>query len=489
MQELISIRFRLRGLEPFARCLTILLTLFASAALAAELPELGPASTLSGTPTAARFLGAAHRSGSEVFGGVFQTHEAIDVSAEIRPEPGQLGSAAEIYVIAEFNGQYFMRDGGGSYLPWDLQLGTLQAAATPQSLSASEALVILSRASLGAFDLSAVEMNFYFAYSLLAAPDELYYSGSPLTLSISDYDPQRLTAQAATGIEETVYDSARERDIPTLIYPAADADESPVILFSHGLGGTRYSALYLAEHWSARGFTVVSMQHAGSDEAIFDVPPSQVLASFTAAASLENSLARIADVSAVLDQLELWNADPQHLLYQGLDLSRVGMSGHSFGAVTTQAVSGQRLFTTASETRDPRIRAAMPLSPSVPSVGSAEAAFAEIDIPWLLMTGTDDGAPVEGVGSDVEGRLAVFPALPEGEFYELVLFEGEHHAFTDREISASQNARNPAHHPIIQALSTAFWDATLRGDQTALRWLRGEGALSVLEPGDSWQFK
>ncbi len=231
------------------------------------------------------------------------------------------------------------------------------------------------------------------------------------------------------------------------------------------------------------------MQHAGSDEAIFNVPASQILESFISAASLENSAARIEDVSAVLDQLEIWNTDPQHALYQKLDLNRVGMSGHSFGALTTQAVSGQTLLTTASSTRDQRIKAAAALSPSLPSFGDLEAAFASVDIPWLLMTGTKDDAPVDGVGSSVDGRLAVFQVLPEGDFYELVLFAGEHHAFTDRELNSIQNPRNPAHHPVIKALSTAFWDAVLLRDMSSLTWLRGEGADAVLETGDTWQYK
>lgn len=466
--------------------LCVLQLILAGAAAAAELPELGSPATVSGALTSARFFGGASRTGASGFGESFQSHEAIDVAAEIRPEASQLGTSGEIYVLAELQGQYFMRSSNGAYLPWDLQLNTLQPARTAQALSATESISILSGASLGMFDLAGAQMNFYLAYS---AAGETYFSGQPLNVSISDYDPQRLTATNSASIDDAVYDASRERNIPTLIYPAADSVSSPVILFSHGLGGTRFSAIYLAEQWSARGYTVVSMQHAGSDEGIFDVPPSQVLAAFTAAASLENSIARIEDVSAVLDQLEIWNADPQHALYQSLNLDAVGMSGHSFGAVTTQAVSGQTLFTTSMATRDPRIKAAMPLSPSVPSVGSAEIAFASVDIPWLLMTGTNDGAPVEGVGSDVEGRLAVYPALPEGEFYELVLFEGEHHAFTDRELNGTQKARNPAHHGIIEALSTAFWDATLRADVSALKWLRGEGALSILEQGDSWQFK
>ncbi|TVS18351.1 MAG: hypothetical protein EA424_11050 [Planctomycetaceae bacterium] len=43
----------------------------------------------------------------------------------------------------------------------------------------------------------------------------------------------------------------------------------------------------------------------------------------------------------VLDRLAEWNAAADHALAGRLDLHRVGMSGHSFGAQTTQAVSGQ----------------------------------------------------------------------------------------------------------------------------------------------------
>lgn len=463
--------------------------LWLSTAFAADLPELGSPSTLSGAVTSARFFAGATRDGALTFSSSFQSHEAIDVTAEIQVEPEQIGSAGDIYILAEMSGQFFMRVGDGTYTPWDLQLNTLQAAKSTTALAAAESISILNQASLGVFELAGARLNFYLAYSVNNVAEELFFGGTPLVVSISDYDPLRLTATNAEIIDDTVYDAGRDRNIPVLIYPSESSGSAPVILFSHGLGGTRFTAVYLLEQWSARGYTVVSMQHAGSDEAIFNVPASQVLESFTSAASLENSIARIEDVSAVLDQLEIWNTDPQHTLYQKLDMSKVGMSGHSFGAVTTQAVSGQTLFTTASTTRDSRIKAATSLSPSLPSFGDAGAAFASVDIPWLLMTGTKDDAPVEGVGSSVEGRLAVFPALPEGDFYELVLFEGEHHAFTDRELSSNQNSRNPAHHAIIKALSTAFWDAMLLGDRSSLAWLRGEGATTVLEEGDTWQYK
>ena len=49
------------------------------------------------------------------------------------------------------------------------------------------------------------------------------------------------------------------------------------------------------------------------------------------------------------------------------------MSGHSFGAITTKAVSGQHFL--AGDFTDARIKAAIAFSPSTPRVGSAHEAF------------------------------------------------------------------------------------------------------------------
>jgi hypothetical protein len=37
------------------------------------------------------------------------------------------------------------------------------------------------------------------------------------------------------------------------------------------------------------------------------------------------------------------------------------------------------------------------------------------------------------------------------------------------------------------ALSTAFWDAYLRGDEGAKTWLKGEGPRRILEKEDIWR--
>jgi predicted dienelactone hydrolase len=272
------------------------------------------------------------------------------------------------------------------------------------------------------------------------------------------------------------------------VFLPADSAPAPVVLFSHGLGGSREGSNYLGVHWAKRGYVVVFVQHPGSDASVWKgEPPGERLAALRQAASLENFMLRVRDIPAVLDGLEAFNAVPKHPLEKRLDLAHVGMSGHSFGAITTQAVSGQSFPMAGASLTDQRITAALAMSPSSPRRGSAKEAFAKVKIPWLLMTGTKDTAPIGN--QTVESRLAVFPALPPGGKYELVLDRAEHSAFTDRALPGDAQPRNPNHHRAILALSTAFWDATLRGDVRARAWLDDTGPRTVLEKADRWTRK
>ncbi len=289
-------------------------------------------------------------------------------------------------------------------------------------------------------------------------------------------------------IDLTVDDAPRNRDIPVRVYLPPAKSPAPVILFSHGLGGSREGNSFMGRHWSARGYVVVFLQHPGSDVSVWrDLPLGRRMEALNRAANAQNLILRIGDVRSVLDALEKWNREAASPLFGRLDLERIGMSGHSFGALTTQAASGQRFGAFGRSATDPRIKAAVIFSPSSPRVGDPKKAFGEVKIPWMLMTGTRDVAPIGD--NDVASRLAVFPALPPGNKYELVLHEAEHFAFTDVMLPGRKGKRNPNHHRAILALSTAFWDAYLREDSAAREWLDGEGPLSVLEPEDRWQKK
>lgn len=304
------------------------------------------------------------------------------------------------------------------------------------------------------------------------------------------YDPLSLPKGAGVRTYDlTARDEARQRDIPLLVYLPEGTSAAPILLFSHGLGGTRKVCAFLAKHWSERGYGVVSLQHPGSDDSVWkDKSPGRRRAALKAAASAKNYLQRVRDVRAVLDQLDQWNQQAGHDLAGRLDLTRVGMSGHSFGAMTTQAVSGQTARFGGSRFTETRICAAIALSPSSPSRGDPATAFGSVKIPWMLMTGTKDVSPIGG--QTAESRLAVYPHLPATiDKYELVLHNAEHSVFTDRALPGDREKRNPNHHRVILALSTAFWDAHLRQDAAARAWLQGTGPRSVLEPQDRWQLQ
>jgi predicted dienelactone hydrolase len=304
----------------------------------------------------------------------------------------------------------------------------------------------------------------------------------------NSYDPLVINpAFHPSHVDLTVHDAARNRDLPVRVYLPTNTMPKPVVLFSHGLGGSRTGSAFLGEHWAARGYVAVFLQHPGSDDSVWkDESRQQRMRAMNQAASLDNFLLRVQDVPAVLNQLEIWNADKTNCLAGRLDLKKVGMSGHSFGAVTTEAVSGETMPVGGQTFSDPRIRAAMAFSPSSPKAGSAAKAFGSVKIPWMLMTGTKDIAPIGP--ADVKSRLVVYPALHGVPKYEVVLHNAEHSVFTDRALPGDREPRNPNHHRVILALSTAFWDAYLRGDAGALAWLNGPGPRSVMEPDDQWQF-
>lgn len=303
------------------------------------------------------------------------------------------------------------------------------------------------------------------------------------------YDPLKIAALNSSEVLDLAFtDTQRQREIPVRIYLPSERKPAPVVLFSHGLGGSREGCSYLGRHWAGRGYVVVFVQHSGSDTSVWkDVALAQRMIAMKRAASAKNLMLRVEDIPAVLYQLERWNKTKGHALQGRLDMHRVGMSGHSFGAVTTQWVSGQATQAGKQPFTDARIKAAIAFSPSSPRRGDPKRALGKVIIPWMLMTGTKDVAPIGD--ADMESRLGVFPALPPGGKYELVLYNAEHSAFTDRALPGDSEPRNPNHHRVILALSTAFWDAYLRQDAAARAWLDGDGPHSVLEREDRWQRK
>jgi predicted dienelactone hydrolase len=298
------------------------------------------------------------------------------------------------------------------------------------------------------------------------------------------YDPLAVGKKDVSSVTFEVADDSRDRTIPIRAYLPETQEAAPVILFSHGLGGSRDNNPYLGNHWAKRGYVVVFVQHPGSDESVWkDVPRIQRMAEMRKAASPAAFLDRVKDVPAVIDALEKWNGEKEHGLHGRMDLENVGMSGHSFGAVTTQAMAGQSYAGGRISYLEGRLDAALMMSPSIPKLGDPAKAFGKITIPCLLMTGTLDDSPIGD--TTPESRLMVFPNLTAAPAWQVVFDEATHMSFGERDFAGkAQNAGR--YHKAILALGTAFWDAHLKGDKAAKEWLVGEGAKSVLTQEDKW---
>ncbi|MEI6606813.1 MAG: dienelactone hydrolase [Verrucomicrobiota bacterium] len=307
----------------------------------------------------------------------------------------------------------------------------------------------------------------------------------PLHAGPAHYDPLQVADVKIVSLTFDVKDAKHDRKLPVRVYLPASARPAPVVLFSHGLGGSRDNNPYLGNHWAKRGYVVVFVQHPGSDESVWqDVPPLQRLGAMQRAASAANFLARAKDIPVVIDALEHWNNEADHPLKGRLDLAHLGLSGHSFGAVTTQALAGQTFAGTHATLLEPRLSAAVMMSPSPPALGDPAVAFGRIKIPCLLMTGTLDDSPIGNTRA--AERLKVFPQLQLAPAWQVVFDKATHMSFGERDL-LGRSQTEPRYHRAILALSTALWDATLKGDVQAKSWLSGDGAKGVLAPADCWE--
>ncbi|HEX2746569.1 MAG TPA: hypothetical protein VHM91_01110 [Verrucomicrobiales bacterium] len=282
-------------------------------------------------------------------------------------------------------------------------------------------------------------------------------------------------------LDVTWHDTKRDRDVPVRVYyDATLTTPAPVILFSHGLGGSREGYAYLGSHWAANGFISVHLQHAGSDGAVIK-NGGKLTDAVAGLKALENAAARALDVTFVIDQLE--EANKNNAALKGrLRMDALGVAGHSFGAQTTLLAAGMTMG--AKSYADPRVKAAIAMSPQPPAVG--ERAFKNCTVPVFHMTGTLDTSPIPGHAVTPEDRLKPFQWITGADEALLVLTGGDHMVFSGR-LTASR-ATDPPMQDLIKKASTAWWKARLTGDAASDSWLREKFPAELGKAG-RWEYK
>lgn len=181
----------------------------------------------------------------------------------------------------------------------------------------------------------------------------------------------------------------------------------PLVVFSHGNGGSRNQNTFWCDYLASHGYVIVSADHTGNASmTIIDGKPI----SFQGGERANSAKDRPLDVSFLLDQMIRWDKGADKRFAGRIDTDHAAITGMSFGSYTAHWASDQ----------DPRFKAVIAMSGAPPS-------HTNLTVPTLRMLGTEDRT----IG--VAGNKAIREnhAMHTGPSYLLELKNGGHYSFTD----------------------------------------------------------
>lgn len=285
----------------------------------------------------------------------------------------------------------------------------------------------------------------------------------------------------------TLHDAKRKKDLPLKIYYPQGAGPFPVIVWSHGLYGSRETYRRLGEYWASHGYVVIhpshedSLQHGTIREGLRDALTDPRL--------IES---RPQDISLVISSLaEIERMQPS--LKGKLDAARIGAGGHSYGAYTAEAIAGALVSVPHPEGQlggpkggvlrvphpearpkggvptsfaDKRVAAVVVMSPQGEGeMGLTRQSWSGIHLPVLTMYGSLDFGSQRRTP---DWRSQPFTYSAPGDKYDVEFQGATHMTFTGpRRPGAAEDKLFQC--AKIEAL--AFWDAFLKSDPAARRYL------------------
>jgi len=181
----------------------------------------------------------------------------------------------------------------------------------------------------------------------------------------------------------------------------------PLVVFSHGNGGSRNQNTFWCDYLASHGYIIVSADHTGNARwTIIDGKPVVFQGSERANSAKDRPL----DTSFLLDQMIRWDKGADKRFAGRIDTDHAAITGMSFGSYTAHWASDQ----------DARFKAVIAMS-------GAPASHTNLTVPSLRMLGTEDRT----IG--VAGNAAIRDnhAKHTGPSFLLELKNGGHFSFTD----------------------------------------------------------
>jgi predicted dienelactone hydrolase len=185
--------------------------------------------------------------------------------------------------------------------------------------------------------------------------------------------PEVQTLLEGTEVPTISQDAARDAE------PYLDDAPYPVILFSHGNGGIRTQSVSYTVHLASHGYLVLAPDHVGN--LLYDMLDTSDVQS----SAMDSIFERPEDLRLILDRLADGSFDPSGVLAPLADLSRVGVTGHSLGGLTSLYVSQPD-----QDAYDARYRVAVPITPATSVLDLLAAPVEGVTIPLLYVGATAD---------------------------------------------------------------------------------------------------
>ncbi len=264
------------------------------------------------------------------------------------------------------------------------------------------------------------------------------------------------------------------RPVPIKVHLPQGDGPFPVVVVSHGAGGDWDTHYVQAKHLASHGYVTLCLEHVGSNR-------ERMTKGFQMMKNLEamihdadEVLARPKDVSFALDRAGDWNRHHPRLRGK-VDLSRIGMMGHSFGAYTTMVACGMRPALDwlaprvepgkglGPDQTDPRIKCGVALSPQ--GIGEPffiRESFGSLKVPLLGISGTLDK---QQNGLTAQNRREAFPLWGGGGHAFVWITDASHLGFTDSTGSSGKAlpSRSRADvQPVTKAATLLFLDQHLK---------------------------
>lgn len=258
-------------------------------------------------------------------------------------------------------------------------------------------------------------------------------------------------------------DPVHPRDVRFRVMVPRGTGEYPVVVHSHGGFCTTNYDLITA-HWASHGYIVVAPYHPDSPQS-GDKPDMRIIVQ-----------RRLRDLTFTVDALDtiLEQAD-----FAGTaDTDSIGISGHSFGAGMALMKNGMYLLDMQksdwSTGFDERFIAGIYFSAPGPNDEMPPNGFEGVRRPFLATGGTNDEARMDPPGgmSLADFRREAYEKAPPGDKYSLIIDAADHYLGGLVCNPERGGEPDPDAVRILNAVTTTFLDAYLRGSGEALAVLR-----------------